>query len=760
MRTGDGLLISMTCGRCGQKTAPGSNYCPRCRWTLFTDQREGRDSEALLDTFESPHSASGFLEKRRIEHQQTSLQKSLRAQISAQTARLEALLENDPRNFALQRELGGWCLIDNAPLRAVAHLESAHKLQSDDLETNINLGIARAKIGRLSSALELLQSSCNAHPKAPLPLFNFATVALQARHYEMVLAATQRLEVLCAHSESVAAQYRAPWHTLRGLALHGLSRREEARDELESAAREVAENAAHADDQTTVDHTREADTLNNLALVELSSKETERAIARWMAALQIEPGHARVLNNLGALACEQGKFEVAHKYLELASQIENFTGQIEPSRLSNLGVVLAARGESELAQECFAHAGQHERAEFEVFYNLGRAHIEWGRPDKGIEALRHAFARNAQHADVHTVLGAAYLLRGQENGTDEAIKHLRRAAQLDTHHKCALLDLTLALLEINNCEGAQKLLNQVLKIHPHSTQALFMSALLTMQQSGESNWATAGGQLVHLYENRRDLLVCLYNAALCQFLLGFREASANQLQIVVDRDDSFAPAYYLIGLGHATANRLDEALVAWQKAVIYEPKNVDLQASLGFAYYQKENWKLAIKHYMAAHQLVPDDANLLSALGISFARNKMYVQAVTAFTQSLVLDSTSPITHSNIGLAYYLQDQVEISVQHWRIVSQLDRSYSEQREEEQYRNFDDSQIALRPLRWRERMIFSSPALPPPHTRFLPGFNAWHLRPSWSDESLAKAWAQREELDHVMRRSAWMHVHFT
>ena len=51
--------------------------------------------------------------------------------------------------------------------------------------------------------------------------------------------------------------------------------------------------------------------------------------------------------------------------------------------------------------------------------------------------------------------------------------------------------------------------------------------------------------------------------------------------------------------------------------------------------------------------------DVLSALGISFARHKMYPQAVTAFNQSLVLNSQSPITHSNIGLAYYLQDKVE-----------------------------------------------------------------------------------------------------
>ena len=175
----------------------------------------GRDSGQLLDSFETPHGASGFLEKRRIEHQQATLGKSLRAQIAENIERLEELLEAEPRNFALQCEMGGWCLIDGAHLRAAAHLESAHKLQPDDFNNNINLGIARAKLGKFPSALELLQKVCNAHPKAPLPIFNFATIALQARHYEMVLEATKRLEVLRAQRSRCRAVSRRLAHPER-----------------------------------------------------------------------------------------------------------------------------------------------------------------------------------------------------------------------------------------------------------------------------------------------------------------------------------------------------------------------------------------------------------------------------------------------------------------------------------------------------------------------------------------------------------------
>jgi tetratricopeptide (TPR) repeat protein len=97
----------------------------------------------------------------------------------------------------------------------------------------------------------------------------------------------------------------------------------------------------------------------------------------------------------------------------------------------------------------------------------------------------------------------------------------------------------------------------------------------------------------------------------------------------------------------------------------------------------------------------------------------MFQQAVTALAQSLEINPHSPLVHSNIGLAYYLFTQIEKAMEHWRMVSQLDRAYAASREEEQQRSFDESIIRLRPINWRDRVVKLAPVLPRPATRLLP-----------------------------------------
>jgi len=463
------------------------------------------------------------------------------------------------------------------------------------------------------------------------------------------------------------------------------------------------------------------------------------------------------LNNMGVLALRQGRADVALKYLRMATQIEEELEAPEPARINNLGVALAARGMLEQSLEAFVLAGSFESAEFEVLYNLGRALIQWGKPDKGVEALKKAFALDPYNADVHSVLGAAYLLRGQEKLLPEAVKHLKRALQINSTHKVAQVNMTLALRESNNEETAGRLLTQTLKSYPRSSEALFLGALMTMMQGGEPGWAAAGGQFQTVYDARPDAMASLHNAALCQFLMGFRDTASSQWAMVSQRDPSFVPAHYMMGLSHAAAARYPEAIKAWLNAIEYEPSNVDLQANMGFAYYRQEKWNAAIKSFMSAHGLEPGDADLLASLGLSFARAGMFPQAVTAFTQSLSINPRSPVTHSNIGLAYYLQKQIERAIDHWKIVSQLDRSYAEKREEDQDKRFDDSLVGLRPFRWRERVVPPAPSLPPPKMKLLPGFNARRLRPLFHDADAQKAWSRREELERTQRRIAQMHA---
>lgn len=795
-------MAQLICGRCGHRTAENSTYCPHCRWTLYVDAPEGL-AHAGGVSLQAPRGGAGMLARRKQDGYCSRIEKALRALVDPRIEQLEKELEANPQNFEAQRALGVLTLLEGHYERSNAHLHRAYELNSDDFETAVNYATVLAQRGQLQPALDVLHKARQKWPANPLLLYNLALIALQARRANEVLETIDSLEKLWYENPAIAKDYHDEAQSARGLALLMLDRPAEAKAALEAAAShtvtlhrtgpsELAESNGHQipeatettgeqeDDPDSIQvftkpegfdddedlesistqlegKAADADLLNNLAMAEAALADVDAAAARLYASLRLDPSHTRVLNNLGVLAYEQGNLQTALKYLEIARQIEEYMERPEPVTMNHLGVVLSALGRLDESMQRFQRAGAHERAEFEVFYNLGRAYIEHGRAESGVEYLRHAFQLNPQSSDVHVVLGAAYLLRGKAELMPEAIKHLKRALQLNVNNRVGFANLVLALVETNNKDAAVKVIQQALKTNPKSAEVLFLLALLIMDRGDEAHWTQAAAQFGAALDSRPDLVAALYDMALCQYLVGFRDSAAQQLQIVTDRDPSFAPAYFLIGIGHAVAKRYNEALTAWNNAMRHEPNNPELHNNIAYVYYQRGDYQGAIKHFMTAHRLDPKDAGVLASLGLCFARANMMQQSITSFQQSLALKPRAPVTHSNLGLAYYLHKQVEKAMEHWRIVSQLDSDYAKRKDEEGQRSFDDSTVSMKPFNWRERTIKLAPVLPRPHTRLVPGFNARNFRPAISDPSLEQIIQLRRQLDDATRYLAWMHA---
>ncbi len=783
----------MICGRCGYRTAENSTYCPNCRWTLYVDTPEGAAHKVSL-TGELPR-PGGMLARRKQEGQASKLEKQLHSLLDPLLEKLEETLAEDTSNFQAQRAMGVATMLDESLERANAHLQRAYELNPNDFEAALNYGIILAQRGQLVPALEILKKTRAQWPENPLSIYNFALVALQARRANDVLEAVGALEKLWYDNEAIIEEYHDEAQTIRGLALLLQNKPGEAKVALEAAASHTVTLQAsgpdsgsgagstpagsaddgdilnaievvkghdlYADEEVEIRQLEgkgaNADLLNNLAMAEAGLGLADAAVSRLYAALRMDPSHTRVLNNLGVLAYEQGQLDIAFNYLDTARQIEEFMERPDPVTSNHLGVVLSAMGRLDEGMTRFQRAGGHERAEFEVYYNLGRAYIEHGKPEAGVEHLRHAFKINPNSSDVHVVLAAAYMLRDKPELLPEALKHLKRALQINSHHRIAFADLALALIDSDKMNDAAKVIIQALKVHPNSAETLFLLGYLVMQRGGEQHWAQASGQFGSVLDTRPDLIAALYNASLCQYLLGFRDTAAQQLQIVTDRDASFAPAYYLAGVGHVAGKRFSEALTSWLHALKYEPNNVDLHCNIAFIHYHFKRYEEAIKFFMTAHRLELMNADILSSLGLCFARAERFDSAIESFRRSLEINPRSPITHSNLGLSYYLANQVEKAIEHWRTVAQLDAGYARKKEDEEQRTFDDSIVSLRPLNWRTRVIRMAPTLPRPHTRLVPGFNARKFRPAISDATLREVFDLRQKLEKAQRYAAWMNV---
>lgn len=786
----------MICGRCGYRTAENSTYCPNCRWTLYVDTPEGAAHKVSL-TGELPR-PGGMLARRKQEGQVAKLEKQLRSLLDPLLEKLEETLAEDTSNFQAQRAMGLATMLDESLERANAHLQRAHELNPNDFEAALNYGIILAQRGQLLPALEILKKTRAQWPENPLAIYNFALVALQARRAGDVLEAVGALEKLWYDNEALIEEYHDEAQTIRGLALLLQNKPGEAKVALEAAASHTvtlqaggpnggngngaeAGSTPSANDDDDILNAIEvvkgpdlysdeeveirqlegkganADLLNNLAMAEAGLGLADAAVSRLYAALRMDPSHTRVLNNLGVLAYEQGQLEIAFNYLDSARQIEEIMERPDPITSNHLGVVLSAMGRLDEGMTRFQRAGGHERAEFEVYYNLGRAYIEHGKPEAGVEHLRHAFQINPNSPDVHVVLAAAYMLRDRPELLPEALKHLKRALQINSHHRIAFADLALALIDSDKTNDAAKVIIQALKVHPNSAETLFLLAYLIMQRGDEQHFAQASGQFGAVLDTRPDLIAALYNASLCQYLLGFRDTAAQQLQLVTDRDASFAPAYYLAGVGHVAGKRFNEALTSWLHALKYEPNNVDLHCNIAFIHYHFKRYEEAIKFFMTAHRIEPMNADILSSLGLCFARAERFDSAIESFRRSLEINPRSPITHSNLGLSYYLDNQVEKAIEHWRTVAQLDAGYARKKEDEEQRTFDDSIVSLRPLNWRTRVIRMAPTLPRPHTRLVPGFNSRKFRPAISDATLREVFDLHQKLEKAQRYAAWMNI---
>src|SRR3990167_11238784 len=83
-----------------------------------------------------------------------------------------------------------------------------------------------------------------------------------------------------------------------------------------------------------------------------------------------------------------------------------------------------------------------------------------------------------------------------------------------------------------------------------------------------------------------------------------REAEI-QLRQILEKNKRRSDAWYLLGLFQIDLGKIDEAIATFSKSVSIENKNLFACFNLGFSYFQKKNFKLAMKWMQHVVQLNP-----------------------------------------------------------------------------------------------------------------------------------------------------------
>lgn len=146
---------------------------------------------------------------------------------------------------------------------------------------------------------------------------------------------------------------------------------------------------------------------------------------------------------------------------------------------------------------------------------------------------------------------------------------------------------------------------------------------------------------------------------------------------------------YRLGLSYAQVGRIEEALAAWEAALVSDPEmgaaRLDLVRArynrgkfyfrekkyeqamdefakaleaephdskshyyLGQLYAQKSNWIRTINEYEKARKGLSGSATLWNSLGVAYSKNHQYDEARSAFKKSLELDPNSQKAKNNL----------------------------------------------------------------------------------------------------------------
>ena len=153
------------------------------------------------------------------------------------------------------------------------------------------------------------------------------------------------------------------------------------------------------------------------------SGRSEEAIGEFRAALELQPGYANALSNLGVLLAAKGQHDEALRLYQEALAAEPGNA----SAHNNLGQELAARGRLPEAVESFRRSLALDRWESSTHHNLGTALASTGRVEEAIPELAEAIRLEPTSAMAHNNLG---ILLASSGRLDEGLEHFRSALRL------------------------------------------------------------------------------------------------------------------------------------------------------------------------------------------------------------------------------------------------------------------------------------------------------------------------------------------
>ncbi|RKU25285.1 hypothetical protein C6499_15075 [Candidatus Poribacteria bacterium] len=140
----------------------------------------------------------------------------------------------------------------------------------------------------------------------------------------------------------------------------------------------------------------------------------------------------------------------------------------------------------------------------------------------------------------------------------------------------------------------------------------------------------------------------------------------------ITSDSDASEAYYGLGLAYTGLEKFEDAIAAYQQAIVYAPDSAYIHAALGSAYASTHRYTEALDAYKVAVALNSSDEMIHHQLGNVYSKRGEHTAAIRHQLQAITLAPQFAAAHYQLGLLYAQQQQWTDAISAYRTAYQND----------------------------------------------------------------------------------------
>jgi tetratricopeptide (TPR) repeat protein len=308
--------------------------------------------------------------------------------------------------------------------------------------------------------------------------------------------------------------------------------------------------------------------------------------------------------------------------------LENYPGNIRATM--ELAYYYHQAGKKKDAQRMLVNLGLRSQNEFEVIVVVIQLYIDQKKYDEALIVINGMLKAIPDSPDLNHLGGVAYY--GLKNN-EKAIIHFEKVTPESRFFQDAVVHVAFVYQEQKKNDAAVKFLKSAIEKDPDNPD--FKYYLGTFYEELE-DYENAAQYIKQAIEIEPDNARYYFRIGVVYDKWNKKEASMEAMRTVISLDPKHANALNYLGYTYADLGlNLDEAERLIKEALKYKPNDGYITDSLGWVYYKKGKFDIALKYLKKAIELVPDDPIMLEHLGDAYLKLDDKPNALKSYQKSL-----------------------------------------------------------------------------------------------------------------------------